>query len=227
MNQTGQPFLIATSCENNLVFYQPGGEIYLELPEKIRLSVIARNDRWLHVKITPNITGFIHSRCVNILGYGDRISRGVFGGFNSKFEDDWLVFSFNLRERVPFKVIQKQDPQRIELLLYNSHVRNEWTVLPRNDSVLNPESSFLKHFEWKQITDSELMLTFYLNTIQQWGYRGWYEDNLFKLAIRKPPLIESDSLFKNLIIALDAGHGGEHYGAVGATGYTEKEAVFI
>jgi N-acetylmuramoyl-L-alanine amidase len=47
-----------------------------------------------------------------------------------------------------------------------------------------------------------------------------------RTKIRRPPLILSrDSVLAGLTIALDAGHGGEVKGAVGATGALEKDAT--
>jgi N-acetylmuramoyl-L-alanine amidase len=227
VDMTGQDYIVSTTCDNNLVYYQPGGEIFLELPAGIRLTKIADHGRWQKVRIAENITGYISSRCIENIGRGDILPYARYTGCSSKIENDWLVFNLRISDQVPFKLIQKSDPQVIELTFYRSTVAGEWSVLPVNDHVSHPDSSFFRYFEWKQISDDELRFRFYLNTNQQWGYKGWYEDQLFKLALRKPPIISADSLFENLIIALDAGHGGAHSGAVGATGYEEKEANLI
>ncbi len=227
VNQTGQNFLVETSCENNLVYYKPGGEIFLELPSGIRLNTIADYGRWHKVNIADNISGYISSRCIEKIGKSDILPYGMYSGCSSEIKDDWLIFNMRLSEKVPFKIIQKYDPQTIEVTFYRTYVGGEWSVLLGNDAIHHPDSSFLQYFEWKQESDDELKFTFYLKTEQQWGYKGWFEDNLFKFAMRRPPLIKSDTLFKNLIIALDAGHGGDHSGAVGASGYEEKEANLI
>ena len=220
VNQTGQPYIVSTTCDYSLVYYSPWGEILMELPEKVKLEVIADLDDWILVRAIDGVSGYIRSRCTEAIGRGDRVPHGRFGGFNTRITDDWYIFSMGLGERVPFRMTQKQIPQAIELTLFNAHVSDEWTVLPEAGP---SDSSLLKYFEWQQVRDNELRLTFYLNTTQQWGYRAWYEGNTLKLAVRKPPKISADAPFANLNIALDAGHGGDHSGAVGATGYMEKE----
>jgi len=58
------------------------------------------------------------------------------------------------------------------------------------------------------------------------GFRGGYDGESFKLMIRRPPVISPDNPFKNLIIALDAGHGGNRR-VQWCYRYTEKEANLI
>jgi N-acetylmuramoyl-L-alanine amidase len=227
VNQPGQPYLVETSDETNLVYYQPESEIFLELPKGIRLELIADLGRWLKVKISTTRSGFIRANSVNKSGYGFQIPQSRCSGFTSRFVNDWLTFNFNLSQMVPFQIRQKSNPSAVELTLFNTYMQDEWSVLPENDALLNPDSSFLKNFDWQQTGDGGLQFTFYLNTEQQWGFRAWYEDKRFRVAIRRPPQITPDNPLKNLIIALDAGHGGEHRGAVGATGYMEKTANLI
>ena len=56
-----------------------------------------------------------------------------------------------------------------------------------------------------------------------WGYQAYFENNTFVIKIRKEPQIEKKEPLKDLIIALDAGHGGSDFGAVGPTGVKEKD----
>ena len=56
-----------------------------------------------------------------------------------------------------------------------------------------------------------------------WGYDVYYENNCLVLKIRKAPQIDSKMPLKNITIAIDPGHGGDEYGAVGPTGVKEKD----
>jgi N-acetylmuramoyl-L-alanine amidase len=59
-----------------------------------------------------------------------------------------------------------------------------------------------------------------------WGYDIDYVGNSLRIKIRRPPhILSRDSILAGLTIALDAGHGGEMKGAVGATGALEKNAT--
>lgn len=55
------------------------------------------------------------------------------------------------------------------------------------------------------------------------GYDISYDDKKFILKVRKPPEINSKKPFKNIIIAVDAGHGGCELGAIGCCGDKEKD----
>ena len=54
-----------------------------------------------------------------------------------------------------------------------------------------------------------------------WGYKVKYEENSFRITVRKPPKIRRG--VKGLTIAVDPGHGGEFDGSIGALRLTEKE----
>jgi N-acetylmuramoyl-L-alanine amidase len=225
--QTGQPYLVETADESSLIYYQPDSEIFLELPRGIRLELIADYGRWLKVRIGSARSGYIRTAAVQRIGYGADLLQARCHGFSSRISNDWLTCTFDISRKVPFQLRQSLEPQSLELTFYNTNMQDEWSILPENDNLNNPDSSFLKNFEWQQTTDGALQIRFLLNTRQQWGFRGGYDNKSFKLMIRRPPVIRADNPFKNLIIALDAGHGGEQLGAVGATGYTEKEANLI
>ena len=225
--QAGQPYQVETADESNLVYYQPDSEIFMELPPGIRLELIATYGRWSKVRIGSVRYGYLRTSSLKKTGYGAELPQARCHGFRSRINHDWLTCTFDISRKVPFQIRQSLTPQTLELTFYNTTMQDEWSILPENDNLNNPDSSFLKNFEWQQTADGALQFRFFLNTRQQWGFRGGYDGESFKLMIRRPPVISPDNPFKNLIIALDAGHGGEQAGAVGATGYTEKEANLI
>lgn len=55
------------------------------------------------------------------------------------------------------------------------------------------------------------------------GYSGKYSGNDFIWKIRKSPIINPKKPLKHLIIAIDAGHGGNEFGAIGCLGDKEKD----
>ena len=57
-----------------------------------------------------------------------------------------------------------------------------------------------------------------------WGYDIDYAGKSLRIKIRRPPVIaSSDSVLSGLVIAVDAGHGGDNHGSIGATGALEKD----
>lgn len=55
------------------------------------------------------------------------------------------------------------------------------------------------------------------------GYEGYYKKDKLILKIRKFPQIDPEKPLKNIKIAIDAGHGGKEFGAIGCCGDKEKD----
>lgn len=55
------------------------------------------------------------------------------------------------------------------------------------------------------------------------GYDAYYDDDKFVLKVRKMPEIDPVKPLKNITIAVDAGHGGSEFGAIGGFGDKEKD----
>jgi len=220
VRQTGQPKLVATADTSNLVRYFPGGEIFMDLPEGIVFPVISDKNGWLKIRVAENLTGYVSPGTIRELPFGPAVPKAALYGISSETDSDWIIIRFRLSEKAPFRLVQRAAPERLSVYFYRTHFQDEWTVYPYPDSLLH-------HFDWEQETDDILRFDIYFTTDQQWGFRGWYEDNVFKLAIRKPPDINETHPFAGLTIALDAGHGGEQRGAVGATGLMEKDVNLV
>ena len=64
-------------------------------------------------------------------------------------------------------------------------------------------------------------------THPHWGYDIDYAGTTMRIKIRRPPVLAArDSVFAGLSIAVDAGHGGESHGAIGATGRSGKRYYY-
>ena len=70
------------------------------------------------------------------------------------------------------------------------------------------------------MADEIFRVTIQLKHPQHWGHTIYYSGNSLIIKIKQQP---ADLTLKNLVIAVDAGHGGTNNGAVGATGTYEKE----
>jgi N-acetylmuramoyl-L-alanine amidase len=224
VRQTGQPVLVRTTDDDNLLFYRPGSEIATELPSGITVQVLSETENGYRVALSENLSAVISRNRVELLPAGLPVPHAEMYGIFSSWNNDWLEISFSLSTRVPFRLIQSGAPQSVQVEFFQIHFQNEWTVYPETDSLSAADSSFLSLIEWQQVADNTLRFNFLLDTPQQWGYKARYEGNRFILSLRKPPVIAKENPFANLVIALDAGHGGAHLGAVGSTGYMEKDA---
>ena len=66
-----------------------------------------------------------------------------------------------------------------------------------------------------------------LTDTQQWGYDVRYEGNSLILTLNHSPISRSSNSLDGISILLDPGHGGDELGAVGPTGYPEKDVNLV
>jgi N-acetylmuramoyl-L-alanine amidase len=74
---------------------------------------------------------------------------------------------------------------------------------------------------WKQIAPDVCQIVVEPKFATWWGYDIRYEGNTLVIEIRKP---WTSPTIKGMTIALDAGHGGPEWGAIGPHGTLEKDA---
>lgn len=60
-------------------------------------------------------------------------------------------------------------------------------------------------------------------TLKLIGYEAFYEKNKFILKVRKPITTNQEKPLNSIVIAVDAGHGGKEFGAIGCCGEKEKD----
>lgn len=118
---------------------------------------------------------------------------------------------------VPFKVTENETGLTVDLYSIKENASDTKVFETKNN---------FKNLTLNSV-NSENLSTYFVELKEKlWGYDAYYEKNTFVLKIRKPPLIDVEKPFKNIVIALDAGHGGEDAGAIGPTGVKEKDINF-
>ena len=131
----------------------------------------------------------------------------------------WNVYSDNgydyvkirLPNEIPYRSHQEIHHMRIVIDLYGAIPQTTWIhQLP---------TKTIDQVYYQQLTDSILRIFIDLNGKQHWGYGICYEGNRLVIRVKHPPKPK----IKGLRIALDAGHGGEADGAIGAMGLKEKD----
>ncbi len=113
-----------------------------------------------------------------------------------KENKEFCLYEFEIEGKTPF--VLKEEDKNLNLKLFN--VKSEDKNLCIEDYTLNFDIPFKKLF----------------------GYDAYFEGNKFILKVRKPPEKNCDMPLKDLTIAVDAGHGGAEYGAIGPKGDREK-----
>ena len=126
---------------------------------------------------------------------------------------DWADLVIPIGDPIPFLV--EEEARSLALTLYGAKVSIDAIAFPANDSLI-------RSVQWTQVTNDRARLTIALDAAP-FGYQALWESGRFILRVRRPPVIDSDSPLRGLIIAVDPGH--PPIGATGPTGLYEGDAV--
>ncbi len=144
--------------------------------------------------------------------------RSLIGALTVSGNDKEDIITVALDQRLPYLSQQLVDPAAIVVDIFGATSNTNWITHQLS-------GSGIKNVTWSQVAAGQYRLTITLNYQQHWGYDISYDSGSnMRISIRRPPLIASpDSALAGLIIAVDAGHGGDNDGALGSTGKKEKE----
>ena len=215
-----QPRIAKTAIDHALVHYGINGEIFMDLPLGIELELKVDYGTWCKVEAAEGHSGFIKKSSLEFPASGEVLDHASIFSISTEEDSNWVYVAFNTSEKVPFYITHHLNPNRVSLTLFRTHFQNEWTVYPDSNDVIN-------YLDWMQVDDSAIRFDFILSSEQSWGFYGKYNGSRFVLALRKPPVIDENNPFRGLTIAIDAGHGGDQKGALGATGLMEKDVNLV
>jgi N-acetylmuramoyl-L-alanine amidase len=119
-----------------------------------------------------------------------------------------------LFNKLPYLSYQEISPSKIVLDVYGATANTNWLMQ-------FPETlQEITDVYYKQVENDLLRITINLKHKQHWGYSTYYNGNTLIVKIRRQ---KEQLQLSNMIIGLDAGHGGSNRGAEGITGRLEKE----
>ncbi len=192
------------------------------LPAGIRLHIVGKIGGHYKIRLSDGIYGFVSVPDVHLLPPGVPLPKTTISLPSVSVKRDWIQLSMRVNTFCPYTVQQTVDPAILELVVYGAHLISQWITYPEIDSTI-------KLIRWQQPSADVFKLIVELNQKQQWGYRVRFSGNRMILEIRRAPKIAEPpkSPVAGLIFALDAGHGGDELGAVGATGLLEKNVNLI
>jgi N-acetylmuramoyl-L-alanine amidase len=122
--------------------------------------------------------------------------------------------TITLDERLPYKSFQEIDPSKIVVDIYGATSNTNWITQ------LNTAKE-IKNAWYEQIEDDVFRVNIELKHPQHWGYLISYNNRALVIRVkRQPPRLD----MKNIVIAIDPGHGGANMGANGInSNVLEKE----
>lgn len=126
--------------------------------------------------------------------------------------------SIRLPEKLPYQSWMDINPSKINIDIYGVASNTNWiTQLSSLQEV--------KNVYYHQVDDDILRVTIELQHKQHWGYALHYSNKGLELMVRRPP---ANLDLTQMVIAIDAGHGGTNVGADGiCTKVLEKNATLL
>ena len=190
-----------------------GGAKIGYLDSLIPLKIIGKVGDHFKVLLSPNRTAYIPDDVVTLA------PKGTFAGY--ALTDRWQVYGdsvydyvmVGLTAKLPYQSMQEIDPSKIVVDVFGATNNTNWITQLQNVQEI-------KNVQYEQVQDGIFRITIFLKHKQHWGHSIYYKGNNLVIRIKQQP---KSLMLRNLIIAIDAGHGGSNTGAGGPTGVSEKE----
>jgi N-acetylmuramoyl-L-alanine amidase len=197
-----------------------GGAQYGYLPHGTRLEINGSHGNAYRVRLNKSENAWIPKDMVTLLPQGTYPPRSLVDSAAAAVEGRNEVVSMQLSQRLPFYAEAMMEPPALIVDLYGATSNITW--LTNKDGL-----ELIRDVTWTQVEDNVLRFRIALSDKPIWGYNVDYEEgtNNLKISIRRAPHFAPPpaSPLQGLTIVVSAGHGGWNLGAVGSTGYKEKD----
>jgi N-acetylmuramoyl-L-alanine amidase len=191
---------------SKLGFLQPG----------VRVEIAGKIGSQYRVHLSGSMEAWLPEEFAKLLPPDTPLPRSLTGPISAVGNNTEDILTVGLSAKLPYSSEQTVNPNAIVVDLYGATSNTNW--ISQQSSAKGIES-----IAWKQIAADQYRII--INLIHpHWGYDIDYAGSSLRIKIRRPPVIASpDSVLAGLVIAVDAGHGGDNHGAIGATGVFEKD----
>jgi N-acetylmuramoyl-L-alanine amidase len=198
-----------------------GGPYLTDLPAGTLLRATGMRGGNYHVQLSPDTDGWISRRAVTWALPGTPLPHLAFTDLSAYGDDSVDTVAVPYPAPVPFAVTPARSPAgraALEIDFYGAHNAATWLSH-------RPTAKLIREVTINQVSTDHLRLSVELQGKQLWGYQCDLTNHTLMLTIRRPPKLPAppDSPLKGLIVALEAGHGGNNSGAGGISGSQEKD----
>jgi N-acetylmuramoyl-L-alanine amidase len=221
--QETQPFYVRT--KGNLPFLEYGtgddrlgGAKMTYLDSNVLLKVIDSIATDYKVRLSQSFTAFIDKKSVVPQPAYKPAAQQLSASFLVNGDSAFDYVAVSLTEKLPYRSIQQINPARIVMDIFGVASNTNW-ITQRSTA------TEISNTYYEQVSDDVLRVIIELKHPQQWGYQVYYNGNRLTIKVKRQP--KKLNLAK-LLIAVDAGHGGDNSGATGVTtGILEKNYTLL
>ena len=189
-----------------------GGAKIGYLDSMVLLNIIGKTGANYKVRLSKYHTAYIPDDLVQFLPKGTFTPESLTDTWRVYGDSAYDYVNIGLSARLPYQSFQLIDPSKIVVDIFGATNNTNWITQLENVQEI-------KNVYYEQIEDEVFRVVIELKHPQHWGHMIYYKGNTLVIKIRRQP---RDLSLNNMVIAIDAGHGGSNTGAGGPTGSSEK-----
>jgi N-acetylmuramoyl-L-alanine amidase len=206
-----RPYLNAGLGEDRL-----GGSKLGFLQEGIRIEITGKSGSHYRIRLSSSMEAWLPEEFAKLLPLDTPLPRALAGAISTTGNNSEDIVTLTLSEKLPYSSEAFVNPNAIAVDIYGATSNTNWISQPRS-------AKGIESITWKQVAADQYRIIIAL-LHPHWGYDIDYAGKSLRIKIRRPPVIVfSDSILSGFVLAVDAGHGGDNNGSIGATGVREKD----
>lgn len=182
------------------------------LDSLVRLEVTGKMQGMYRVRLSDHAEAYVNTNDLDLLPRSLQRPQSLTGSWSVTSDSQNDFVTIGLSQRLPYVSVMEEHPARIVVDIYGAVSNSNW-ITQRQGLVA------IKNVWYEQVAKDQFRATIELLEDQHWGYEIGYRGNSLSIRVKPKP---ADLSLSNLLIAVDAGHGGSNRGAIGLTGIEEK-----
>jgi N-acetylmuramoyl-L-alanine amidase len=186
------------------------GYLAIFQPEGVHALAVGRIGDWLKLKLSQTQFGWVNVNSVTFLDPALPPTISYLRALRTFSDDSTVTINFPLSDKYPFQVTE-EDRHTIKITIYGANSDTDWLRYDFKDK-------YVDYAYWSQPEPNLYCLTIKTNR-PLWGYDCYYDGDILKLKINKPP--QYHGRLDDIKIIVDPGHSPDP-GAVGPTGLKES-----
>jgi N-acetylmuramoyl-L-alanine amidase len=194
-----------------------GGTKIGYLDSLIKLKAVSKVGDKYCVQLSKYRTAYIEEQHVDLVNNGSFSPASLTNSMRVWGDSLYDYVSLILNERLPYQSFQQINPSVIIVDVFGATANTNWITQMQS-------LKEIKNVTYEQLEDELLRIKIELNHQQHWGHSIYYAGNNLIIRVKRQP---NSLLLKDLVIGVDAGHGGDNKGAFGITGIMEKDMTLL
>jgi N-acetylmuramoyl-L-alanine amidase len=196
-----------------------GGAKMTYLDSGILVKVVDSLNSDYIIALTDNLKAFIAKTSVQFDPSLKSKPYYLSGNWKTQRENRFDAITISMPERLPYRSIMQVNPNRLIIDLFGITSNTNWITQ-------KGQTSELRNVWFEQMENGMLRVYADLKSSMHWGHSVHYDSVGSRLVIKVKHA--PDKKIQNLIVAVDAGHGGDNSGAAGnISGKLEKNLTLV